>query len=256
MTLVKTLKFDDDVLTILTNTFDVEQVNGHFVGKLTCGQLNRKMYEKVNKALEVMGGKWNRGKGGHIFQYDPREQLTGLLDNGKLEVVKEGWFPTPAEIAELMYLEVGYDGGWILEPSAGEGAIADVVAKFIGGKDQIHCVEKNPNRAQALRDKGYDVTEGDFLNVFSSGFARVFMNPPFEDNQDIDHVRHAYDLLNPGGALVAIMSEGPFFRQDNKAKEFRAWLEGCHYWVEPLPADSFKESGTGVNTQLVVVWKE
>ena len=31
------------------------------------------------------------------------------------------------------------------------------------------------------------------------------MNPPFTHHQDIDHVRHAYDLLDAGGVLVAIM---------------------------------------------------
>jgi hypothetical protein len=51
------------------------------------------------------------------------------------------------------------------------------------------------------------------------------MNPPFEKGQDIEHVRHAYDQLKPGGRVVAIMSEGPFFRSDKKATEFRDWLE-------------------------------
>jgi hypothetical protein len=81
------------------------------------------------------------------------------------------------------------------------------------------------------------------------------MNPPFEHLQDIDHVRHAYEFLAPDGRLVSIMGEGPFFRQDHKAAEFRDWLESRGGWSERLPESSFQASGTGVNARIVVVEK-
>lgn len=87
------------------------------------------------------------------------------------------------------------------------------------------------------------------------GYNRIYMNPPFEEGQDIDHVQHAYKILAPGGQMVAVMSEGPFFRGDRKATEFREWLEGVGGYSEQLPEGSFKESGTGVNTRLVVIMK-
>lgn len=255
----KTIHIDDDVLAILTNTFQIEQVNGNFVGRLTCGQLDRKMYERVNKAIVLLGGKWNRVQAGHVFQYDPREQLTSLLDTGKIEVAKEGWFPTPEHIARRMYDDIGWGGGYVLEPSAGEGHIADVISRVVP-KNRIRCVEMNPNRAAILRNKGYNIIETDFmltsLETFSvPRFSRVFMNPPFENGQDIDHVLHAFDLLQPGGGLAAIMSEGPFFRQDKKAVAFREWLDSVNGWADPLVSGTFAESGTGVNTRLVVAWR-
>ena len=69
---------------------------------------------------------------------------------------------------------------------------------------------------------------------------------------------HAFDHnLEDGGRLVAIVSEGPFYRQDSKAKEFRAWLEEHGGTSEKLPEGSFKESDrkTGVNTRMIVVDK-
>lgn len=264
MALTKTLKFDDDVMEVLRSFLEVTPENGHFLGRLTCGQLERKLYERVNKALAAMEGKWNRSAQAHIFHYDPREQLTGLLDTGALEVVKEGWFPTPEHIVSQMYDIAGYEGGLILEPSAGEGHIADVISRLIeeagtGDKSSLRCVELNPNRAAILRSKGYVVAEGDFMDISpeeaQAKFARVFMNPPFENGQDIDHVRHAYSFLVDGGRLVSVMSEGPFFRTDQKAAGFREWMEEAGGYSVELPEMAFKESGTGVKTRLVIIQK-
>ena len=83
------------------------------------------------------------------------------------------------------------------------------------------------------------------------------MNPPFENGQDMDHVQHAFRLLKEGGRVVAIMSEGPFFRSDTKADSFRKWLAEVEGQSEKLPEGSFKDSfrSTGVNTRLVVIDK-
>lgn len=150
---------------------------------------------------------------------------------------------------------------WVLEPSAGDGAMADAIASYRFTKEQMECVELNPKRAAILQEKGYSVYPVNFLETdlytfgMKHGFDRVFMNPPFEEGQDIDHVKHAYSLLATGGALVSIMSEGPFFRNDNKAKEFRTWLDSLKGQAWRLPANAFSESGTGVQTRMVVIYK-
>jgi 16S rRNA G1207 methylase RsmC len=89
------------------------------------------------------------------------------------------------------------------------------------------------------------------MDFHIGGFDSIFMNPPFENLQDVDHVRHAYALLAEGGELVAVMSESPFFRMDKKAVDFRAWLDEIGGYSEQLPAGSFQESGTGVQARLV-----
>jgi hypothetical protein len=86
------------------------------------------------------------------------------------------------------------------------------------------------------------------------GFNCIYMNPPFELGQDIDHVMKAYTLLADVSCLVAIMCEGPFYREDKKAIAFREWLDKVG-GSEKLPEGSFKESGTMVSTRLVVIRK-
>lgn len=246
--LTKQLRFTNDVLDILRG---IEWSQDGLLGILTCGQLDRTLYLKVNKALVAMGGKWNRKEGGHIFKVDPRPTVAGLLDNGTLAVERDGFFETPPEIVGRM-LELVLVRGKVLEPSAGLGAIA---TRLPVGRDMVWCIEKNPDRSNILREKGYRVECMDFLSMSEEYFDTVVMNPPFEQGQDIDHVRHAYDLLAPGGQLVSVMSEGPFFRQDKKATAFREWLEGVGHQKERLPAGAFKNSGTGVNACLIVVHK-
>ena len=69
---------------------------------LACGQLDRKLYEAVNKVLVAAGGKWNRKSGSHIFPRDPREALglavtTGVAIN---EQKARQTFYTPDWLAE------------------------------------------------------------------------------------------------------------------------------------------------------------
>lgn len=257
--LTKTLKFDTDVLNVLRT---MRWENDGTLGIITGGQLDRKLYDKLNKALDAMGGKWNRKAGGHVFSDDPRATVEGLLDNGALTVERDGFFETPNAVIDRMF-ELVAPRGWVLEPSAGMGAIVkrlvrcDEVATII-------TVEKNPRRAEYLKDvfipQGVNYVHcGDFLAVtpdtFSMKFDTIFANPPFEEGQDIDHVQHMYTLLDDGGKMVSVMGEGAFFRNDKKATAFRDWLRSVGYWSEQLPAGSFKESGTGVNTRLVVLDK-
>jgi hypothetical protein len=59
--------------------------------------------------------------------------------------------------------------------------------------------------------------------------------------------------LGENGRLVSIMSVGPFFRNDRKAVEFREWFDSVGGYQEELPAGSFKDSLTGVNSCYVVI---
>lgn len=259
--LTKKLKFDNDVLEVLRN---MEFSADGCLGVITGGQLERGLYERVNKALSAMGGKWNRKAGGHVFQTDPRGQVEGLLANGEMTVERDGFFETPRAVVERMLELVppsSHPYSATLEPSAGLGAIVRVLDDH--GVECIVMVEKNEQRALNLEKefsrKDRYVIRGDFLQFQKHPgfrFDRVYMNPPFEELQDIDHVLHAYDVLRFGGTLVSVMSESPFFRVDRKAVDFRAWLREVGGTSEKLPEGSFKESGTGVNTRLVIIEKE
>lgn len=121
--------------------------------------------------------------------------------------------------------------------------------------NDILAIEKNGRRRQLLYDKGYVSEEADFLAWSVEQFPTILMNPPFEQGQDIAHVTHAFThCLQPGGQLVAVVSEGPFFRQEQKAVAFRELVDTYGYSVQ-LPANSFKTSGTAVNTRLIYLRK-
>ncbi|MEQ6475132.1 PLxRFG domain-containing protein [Comamonas sp. wu1-DMT] len=92
-----------------------------------------------------------------------------------------------------------------------------------------------------------------------SGYDRIIMNPPFSKGRDIQHVRHAYELLRPGGRLVAIMGEGAFFHGNKAAEDFRTWLDDLGATSERLPDGSFMDPSlpvnTGVSARMVVIDK-
>ncbi len=180
---------------------------------------------------------------------ETQRQVNALLDYDI-----PGFFPSPpAIVLRMIELADIRPGMTVLEPSAGTGAIADAIRQ--AGVEPI-CVEVNRTLAEVLRKKNYQVFYTDFLAWQDGYFACILLNPPFEHGFDCDHIRHAYDCLAPGGRLVAIASEGPFFRSDRKAIAFREWLEAVGGASEKLPDGSFLPSGTGVATRIVVIERE
>lgn len=182
------------------------------------------------------------------------------LENKARELIGQipGYFPTPLEVIRQMQ---NYADGFgqllrVLEPSAGAGHIVDALREDAQAEHwTIHVIELSPPLQELLTMKGYQVVAHDFLEFQpDQGYDRILMNPPFEQAQDIAHVRHAYECLIPGGRLVSVMSEGTFFR-NGPAAEFREWLDELGSYVVDLPADAFKSSGTGVKTRLVVIDK-
>lgn len=167
----------------------------------------------------------------------------------------EGYFPTPKTIVDKMldYADIQTDDK-VLEPSAGQGHIADEIRNITSN---IDVAEWSGANKEILELKEYNIVGNDALQI-EGQYDKIVMNPPFEKNQDIKHVRYAYDNnLKPGGKLVSIMSEHAFFANDKESVEFRDWLDSIDGASEKLPEGSFKESdrSTGVNTRIVVVDK-
>lgn len=159
-----------------------------------------------------------------------------------------GFFPTPDDLTnkkiELLELKPGDE---VLEPSAGLGHMADKVKDM--GHD-ITCIEIHTGLAEVLREKGHTVINDDFLN-HSGSYDKIIMNPPFENLQDIDHVKHAFNLLNSGGTLVATMANNKY-----RKPEFLEWVNE-NGWYEENPEGTFKSAfnPTGVSTILVFLTK-
>lgn len=243
------MKIKNDILNILDNC----KVEGNVL-YLPEQQLDRKTYTDVNKCLQSIGGKWNKKVKGHVFETDPVELVGNLIITAEVTDIKKEfqYFPTPKNIAiQMIKLAEIKSGDMLLEPSAGQGAIADYFPK----ENSYLLVELNEANAKVLEDKGLDVLIGDFLNCRFEKADKIIMNPPFSKQQDIEHILHAYDLLKDGGTLVSIVSESPFFRENKKSVEFRGFLEDNNAEVIDLPEGSFKESGTMVKTRIVKINK-
>ncbi|MDN4571836.1 methyltransferase type 11 [Pandoraea cepalis] len=185
---------------------------------------------------------------------DPYRGMREQLRAGVQVVSAPQLFPTPAPLAARMVEIAGIESGHaVLEPSAGTGRILDALNQVHAADGlPVTAIEINRHLADALtarfpqmRTICRDFLEcGDELETFD----RILMNPPFVQAQDIEHIRHALKFLKPGGQLVAICANGP-----RQAQQLRPLAEDSGGIWEPLPADTFSESGTGVHAVLLTI---
>lgn len=190
---------------------------------------------------------------------EPKSAAQRAADDlrGKIQALQfaniPGYFPTPAAIVSDMIEAARLPARCsILEPEAGSGAILDAVCD-LPNECELVIFERHGGLCEILKLKGYTIAGRDFMESEPFKVDRVLMNPPFENGQDIAHVRRAFDHLAPGGRLVAIMSPGPFYRQDAKATAFRQWFEDLGGERIDIAAGAFKESGTGVASVMVII---
>ncbi|WP_332763996.1 methyltransferase [Phenylobacterium sp.] len=226
------------------------------------GQLDRKLYEATNKALEFAGGKWDRKAKAHLFPFDADDVLDPILLTGVVPDLRDRTkqdfqaFFTPEALAPVVIAKAMIEPGMsVLEPSAGEGSLARK-ARDAGG--DVRCVEIHPSLCEVLRETvDPEAVCADFLrtDVIELGgpFDRAVMNPPFSKQQDARHVLHAVKMLKPGGRLVSIMSAAVTYRDTPLYREVRDLILNSGGACEALPDGSFKESGTAVNTVLVTI---
>jgi len=250
-------RIDDEVLNALASI----EWNGN-AAVLTCGQLDRKVYEKTSKVLESLGGKWNRKAKAHLFDAAAQDELEAVIENrGYVDRKQDlGFFETPDDLAdEVVRLAEIENGMLCLEPSAGTGQLIRA-ARRAAPQSSFMAIEIDERHREALGDMAVVIIR-DFISMnvireFECGVCRILMNPPHGGNQrDIDHVLHAWQFLKPGGRLVAITSLGWTFRTNRKSVEFREFVEANGWW-QPAPEGAFKESGTMARTCIVLLDKE
>lgn len=220
-------------------------------------QLDRSTYDEVNKVLIALGAKWNKKAKGHVFDYDISEELSRVIRTGVVTDWKKStdFFYTPDNVVnEMLGLVPKPCAGdfSVLEPSAGQGHILDLL-KYNFPNVDIHCIEKNPMHCERLKEKGYSPINDDFLNVTPFKVDVVLMNPPF--SEEIEHIKHAYDFVEEDGILITIASAMILDKSMKKNKEFKEWFNSLDSYDYPLPANSFKESGTNVNSKMLVFHK-
>ena len=262
----KTVELDDETKAILGAG---RWQGGNFF--LPDGQLERPVYQKVDKALKALGGKWNRASRAHVFSADKSATMRQLLEGDAVEIVDkkktlEQFFTPPDLAAELIEFAFGGDLRFahVLEPSAGGGALIE--AAFEAGANYVTAIECDPDLAHALQhawgghSSPVDIFQGDFLTCEIADRALppvdvVLMNPPFSVNKDIRHVMHAWEKLPAGGKLGAIMSPHFTFASDRESMEFRAFMKANGGRLRLIGPGRFKSAGTGVGAVLVAIEK-
>jgi SAM-dependent methyltransferase len=144
------------------------------------------------------------------------------------------------------------------------GRIAVEIRYYFRRFVNLDLVEINPRMVGKLFDQGFTRENGyrvdclDFL-AFRPGYLydRVLMNPPF--HSEIEHVRHAYSLLKPGGILVSVMSNAIYTRQNRKTEEFwRDFKKDVNIEIDndDILPQAFKAAGTNVKTWTICFIKD
>lgn len=161
------------------------------------------VYDEACRVLESIGG--TRKDGRYEFDYSYREVLSEILTSGCIPDQKaHQFYPTPEKLARIVVdqAEIG-ETDRVLEPSAGQGGIADHLPK-----DRTVCVEVSALHCAVLKAKGLQAIEADFVEWAAGAgqdFDVVAMNPPFADGRAQLHIECAGALVRPGGRLVAIL---------------------------------------------------
>lgn len=195
--------------------------------------------EAAIEVLEYLGGV-NTDANRWEFDYPIYDVVKELQRTGCLpEKKSHQYYPTPPELAEVAVAmaEIG-PYHVCLEPSAGQGGIADFMPK-----ERMTCVEFSPLHCKVLQAKGYRTICNDFLpwadGRAAEGVAyhRIVMNPPFSDGRAVTHVQHAARLLADGGRLVAIMPAS------NKGKTI---VEGMRHDWSDVYSGMFKDASVTV----------
>ncbi len=177
-----------------------------------------------------------------FFEYDDFWPTPRFLVNKMVGIVAP--YVTPSSV--------------LLEPSAGHGAIANVLREQFPA-NTLHVVEIAPKLRAHLSDVGFNVV-GDNIFTYNGHADVIVANFPFRNNfQDIDHFCRCYRLLNPGGVMVAIVHEYsafPFHRT-GKPVRFTQWLDRIGARREKLPKGAFlqAERRTSTGTAMIVARK-
>jgi len=237
--------------------------------------LERKLYQQVNDAIERAGGDWDRKAKAHVFASEAKAAIDLLLNGEKLPDKNPlDFYATPPDIADLLVQALQIDwkkGPRILEPSAGDGALVKALACDNLSRHEWHLAVVEIDRARlnrvvnvAQENRQFRLSlasyAGDFLSVSSwpqQQFDYVAMNPPFTAEGDahayMAHIEQALKFLKPGGRLAAIVPSGCVHGSSRRHQGFRALLIELGAEFRALPEKAFQRSGTGVSCVMIVL---
>ena len=184
------------------------------------------------------------------------------VDRARGEGHTAGYYPTPPTLAQSMVDAAEIRAGeYVLEPSAGMGALVEELLKR-GAR--VDAIEFNPAR-RAYLEAAYEgraniLFDADFLSFAPRPiYDAVVLNPPFAAfgvrQIDAAHVEHALKFVRPGGRLVALMSPGSVNASSGRRRAaLHQALQGLGFSTQWMPVASgrFRISGTDTPTVMLV----
>lgn len=224
-------------------------------------QLDRKAYLSINEVLETIGLKWNRWKKAHIIEWFIQEDLENaindVIETWEVETLKETikkfqFYPTSKEVAEYL-VKLAELKSWdkVLEPSVWMWDILWEIPRLYKAVAIELDKQKYDHLRQELCYQDDEIINMDFLDYNEKTFDKIIANPPFSKSQDVKHILHMYELLNEWWRIVSVASSSIQWREWKLYDELRSLNPE---FIE-LPAWSFKESWTMVNSIIVLINK-
>lgn len=244
-----------------------------------CKDITDDEYDRLRWVMESYGGRWSERCKGFKFNEFDDEKLKSIkadlsvgfvnMSEEKRTREKDAFFPTPVKVVDKMIETANLKPDSImLESSAGTGRILDEAKKVINSVDNFVVIEMNGERQRILRDKGYKV---DFNGTFEDSLKdsetlkkikncdKVVINPPFKNDSDVKHLLISYMFCADNADVVSILQENSLYydRQIHRVfKEFLSLIGKDAYEVVSLPAGSFKDELTTVDTVIFHIKKK
>lgn len=161
-------------------------------------------FQEAQRVLASIGGVLTKS-GDWQFDYPPSAAIDEIVSSGCVPDIKaHQYYPTPEVIAlaAAALADIQPDDT-VLEPSAGQGGIAD----YFPVQHHAVCVEVSKLHCDILRAKGFVTVQADFLEWATTAprFDRILMNPPFSDGRALAHLKAAANLVKPAGRIVAVL---------------------------------------------------
>jgi len=223
-------------------------------------------YVKVKNLLNRLGGSWNVSKQVFEFNKSPTDLVSRALSFGSRCINQYHFYPTPQKVFEYMaahtplsYFGASKDRIKVLEPSCGEGNLITLLQDFASRENrtfEIDGFDIDPLNALFCQEAGLNVNCCDFLKVpVNPVYDLITLNPPFNGDEFIKHIRHAQMFLKSDGRLISVIPTD--WLNDIEKSENRKWL------IEQVQADdysnlykdNFFEPGVfkGVSIEIAVV---
>lgn len=210
-----------------------------------------------------------------------RNRLRGMVSEEEFRSarasVTSAFYTEPAIIESIwtMVRRLGFQGGRIVEPAAGNGLFLAHMPQDVASRSDITAVEVDSISAEMLEctfgSLGVNVVNAPIekSGLTAGGFDLAISNVPFGEHKSLetrnvgykDFSLHNYfiaksiDLVRPGGLVVMITSS---YTMDSQRKAHREWINSQAEMLGAyrLPSNAFKQlGGTEVVTDLLVFKK-